>query len=321
MKRLMLILTGGTIACTRKDDGLSPSLSQSDFIRFLPTGSEEYEINAMDIFNLDSTLISPAHWQSIASLVSENRDKYSGFIIAHGTDTMAYTAAALTLMLSGIDRPVILTGSQLPLYAEGSDAARNLSDAFAFAVHGSLTGVYISFAGRLIKGLYAKKLYSVELDAFRSINETQAGEIRESKPYILSPPQCQPYSYSPKLDTRVALFKPAPGDTSTLRLMLGSGRLHGIVIEGFGSGSFPYTSELLNYIKKSNDRLITAVSTDCVYGGVNQKTYKVGHDIADAGVLPCVRLTPESSVVAMMWALANSRNIEKAREIFLQICC
>ena len=186
MKKILLIATGGTIASRETEHGLRPALSADDLRAAM--GVKDAAVEALDLLSLDSTNIAPPHWEKIARCVADCRQTYDGIIISHGTDTMAYTAAALYYMLEHIDRPVVLTGAQRPLGTAGSDAEANLRLAARAALSGH-AGVMIAFGGRIIHGNAAKKVHSLADDAFRSIGRTEidldAAPVPPSAPFCL----------------------------------------------------------------------------------------------------------------------------------------
>ncbi len=171
MKQKILILsTGGTIACSESAQGLVPTVAAKDILALLPSAMDgDFQLTFLELFQMDSSSIGPSHWLSIAEVIDRRYGEFDGFVITHGTDTMAYTASALSFLLAGRKKPVVLTGSQLPASAPGSDAADNLKTAF-LAFYTPLSGVMIAFCGRLIRGCRASKLRTQSFCAFESIN-------------------------------------------------------------------------------------------------------------------------------------------------------
>ena len=176
MKRILMLGTGGTIACVPSADGLVPALDGPAMIRLVPELEEVCAIETKQILNLDSSNLSPEHWQIIAKAIAANYENYDGFVITHGTDTMAYTAAALSQMLHNCQKPVVLTGAQLPIQAEGSDAPNNIYHAF-LAATSPLKGVALVFGDLVIHGAHAKKLYTQNFNGFGSINREPLATI------------------------------------------------------------------------------------------------------------------------------------------------
>ena len=131
MKRILLIGTGGTIASEATDAGLAPGLTTEEFLQYIPAVKDLCQVECIQVFNIDSTNMTPDHWLSIAATVRENYDSYDGFVVSHGTDTMAYTAAALSYLIQDCPKPIILTGAQKPIHMDGTDSKINLLDSFA----------------------------------------------------------------------------------------------------------------------------------------------------------------------------------------------
>ena len=153
MKNILMIGTGGTIASEMTPSGLTPELNSTQLLSFVPRIGEMCHVDCVQLYSLDSTNIRPAHWLGVARAVRENYDRYDGFVISHGTDTMAYTAAALSYLIQGSPKPIVLTGAQKPIWFDGTDSKRNLTDAFLYACRGC-GGVQIVFNGKVILAAY-----------------------------------------------------------------------------------------------------------------------------------------------------------------------
>ena len=151
MKHILMIGTGGTIASEMSPDGLTPEISSEQLLAAVPRIGELCEVDCLQLYSLDSTSLRPAHWQGLARAIRERYDDYDGFVVSHGTDTMAYTAAALSYLIQGSPKPIVLTGAQKPIWFDGTDSKRNLTDAFLYACRGC-GGVQIVFNGKVILG-------------------------------------------------------------------------------------------------------------------------------------------------------------------------
>ena len=169
MKKVLMLGTGGTIASEMTQSGLTPALTSEQLVANVPEISALCEVTCRQLFSIDSTNITPAHWLTIAGAVRESYDDFDGFVIAHRTDTMAYTAAALSYLIQYSPKPIVLTGAQKPILFENTDSKTNLADAFRVAVS-DLCGVMIVFNGRVILGTRARKTRTTSLQAFSSIN-------------------------------------------------------------------------------------------------------------------------------------------------------
>ena len=309
MKNILLIATGGTIASRETEHGLRPALTAEDMRAAI--GVTDSTIEVIDLLSLDSTNITPSHWQMIARKVADCRTDYDGFIITHGTDTMAYTAAALYYMLEHIDRPVVLTGSQRPLGTVGSDAEGNLRLSYETACSG-FAGVCLAFGGRLIHGNAAKKIYSLGDDAFRSIGRAEINLTVPSAPTA-------PFHLHDALDTRVAVIRLYPGmKPITIDAHIASG-YRGIILEGYGLGSVPgddAEESFLPSLDRARTRACTVVlTTQCVYDGADLSHYEVGTRAAELGALSGGSLPIEALYARLMQRLAETPEGETVKSL------
>ena len=309
MKKILLLATGGTIASRKTTHGLSPALSGEDVRAAIDAVDAAIEV--IDLLSLDSTNIAPCHWQMIARKIAELRTNYDGFIITHGTDTMAYTAAALYYMLEHIDRPVVITGSQRPLGTDGSDAEQNLRLAYEAACSG-FAGVCLAFGGRLIHGNAAKKMYSLADDAFRSIGRAEIDLTAPSAPSA-------PFRLHDALDTRVAVIRLYPGmKPITIDAHIASG-YRSIILEGYGLGSVPgddAQESFLPSLDRAKTRACTVVlTTQCIYDGADITRYEVGVRAAELGALSGGTLPIEALYVRLMQRLAETPEGETVKSL------
>ena len=183
MKKILLLATGGTIASRpTAAGGLAPAITSEELLACVPELADLCAVDAVQVFNLDSTNVGPAQWQSIVHCIKENYDAYDGFVIAHGTDTMAYTAAALSYMVQNSAKPIVLTGSQKSIYNRDTDARNNLYRAFVYAVSDGAWGVQLVFDNKVILGTRARKTRTRSFNAFSSIDYPEtAGAARRSR--------------------------------------------------------------------------------------------------------------------------------------------
>ena len=179
-KRILLIGTGGTIASEMGDNGLEPELTSSQLLRYVPDISGICVVDCIQLFSLDSTNIRPEHWLRIAKVVQECYEQYDGFVVSHGTDTMAYTAAGLSYLIQNSIKPIVLTGAQKPIGYETTDSKQNLRDAFTVAAS-ELFGVMLVFNGKIIMGTRARKTHSKSFEAFSSINYPIVGMVQDGR--------------------------------------------------------------------------------------------------------------------------------------------
>lgn len=309
MKKILLLATGGTIASRETAHGLRPALSGEDMRTAI--GAVDAAIEVIDLLSLDSTNIAPPHWQMIARRVADVRTDYDGFIITHGTDTMAYTAAALYYMLENIDRPVVITGAQRPLGRDGSDAEQNLRLAYEAACS-DFAGVCVAFGGRLIHGNAAKKMYSLADDAFRSIGRAEIDLSAPSAPSA-------PFRLHDALDERVAVIRLYPGmKPITIDAHIASG-YRGIILEGYGCGSVPgddAEESFLPSLDRARTRACTIVlTTQCIYDGADLSHYEVGVRAAQLGALAGGSLPIEALYARLMQRLAETPEGETVKSL------
>lgn len=322
-KSILLLTTGGTIACSPGSQGLSPG-SADVFAHALERLRQYYRITVKDVMCLDSSNIRPEEWQQIARCVFENRTGFDGVVISHGTDTMAYTASAVTFMLPGIDLPVVFTGSQLPLSDALSDGADNLNTAFAMAAAGR-PGVFIAFDRKVMLGCRAVKTSATEFSAFASINARYVAKIN-GRGLCLSPavsgdreevPCPPPPALRPDLNTNVFLLKLTPGLSTAIFDALKDLGYQGIVIEAFGLGGMRVLNQGLQGIRRAVESGISVVvTTQCLTGGSDLEVYEVGSKLLELGVIQGKDMTSEAALTKLMWALGQGMTPQEVNQVF-----
>ena len=181
MKKILFIATGGTIASKKTENGLTPQITPEELLSYIPEVEGLCEITAVNPFNLDSSNVVPENWSTLVKVAKEHYEDYDGFVIAHGTDTMAYTAAALSYMIQNSEKPIVITGAQRPINLDITDAKTNLSDSFYYACDDASQGVQIVFDGKVIAGTRAKKVRTKSYNAFSSINYPDIASIHDQK--------------------------------------------------------------------------------------------------------------------------------------------
>ena len=212
-QRLLFITTGGTIASVRTQQGLKPVLTSEELLAHLPELKELCCPETLALCSIDSTDLGQEHWLMMARAIQENYALYDGFIICHGTDTLAYSAAALSYLIQNADKPIILTGAQQPISNEITDAKKNLRDSVVCALDPGSRGVMVVFGGHVIAGTRAKKNKTISYDAFASVNFPELALVQGDRlvRYIPSPWPTGPVEFSRTLDSRVFLLKLTPG--------------------------------------------------------------------------------------------------------------
>ena len=313
-----MIGTGGTIASDITEAGLAPELTTGELLHYVPDLQRLCAVDCIQVCSLDSTNMRPADWLDIAAAVRARYDGYDGFVICHGTDTMAYTAAALSYLLQGCAKPIVLTGSQKPIHSEITDSKTNLMDSFACACDGRIAGVQIVFGGAVIAGTRARKTYTKSFSAFSSINYPVLGVVQDGRliPYLRPEVGRAPVFYD-ALDERVALLKLIPGAPAHLLAML-LAENDGVIIESFGVGGVPTGGGYLEAIRAAVAGGKTVVMTTQVQNeGSDLGVYKVGHLLKGVpGVLEAYDMTTEAVVAKLMWALARDREQAAVKRLF-----
>ena len=318
MKNVLLIGTGGTIASEMTAEGLTPMLSSQQLLQFVPSISDICNVTCMELFSLDSTNITPAHWVRLAQTIRENYAKYDGFVICHGTDTMAYTAAALSYLIQDSPKPIILTGAQKPITFDSTDSKTNLLDSFLCAAS-QMCGVMVVFNGKVIAGTRAKKTRSKSFKAFSSINYPELATIQSGylMEYIRNPHAAQPTFYD-KMNPRVALLKMIPGTQTELFSFLLE-RNDALIVESFGVGGLPSYKGLgiEDILLKAIDQGKTVVLTTQVQNeGSDLSVYNVGYQLRKLRLLEAYDMTTEAVVAKLMWILGQTSDPERVQALF-----
>ena len=338
MRRVLIITTGGTIASVKSPDGLMPGITGEQLRAYLPQIGNEIDIDIKSLFHIDSTDMEADHWIRIVRAVRDNYKDYDGFVISHGTDTMAYSAAVLTYLIQDSDKPVVLTGAQKPIGFEITDAKSNLQDSILYAADPASCGVQIVFAGKVIAGSRARKVRSMSYAAFASINLPEIAEINNGRiiRYLTDREFCLPQACEP-VDAPLAKTGPqrAPlAKTGSQRapvfcdeinpngflLKLTPGMHPGlipeifrlydaIVIESFGAGGIPAALQQTLFEELSKyepEEKVLAMTTQVTYEGSHLETYEVGRRIADRfQILEARDMTLEATIAKLMWILAD----------------
>lgn len=304
--RIALLATGGTIACRQTPDGLSPAMTAQELAQSISC-REGVTLCPQDVFSMDSSNIQPEEWSLLAKAVDRAMQDCDGVVVTHGTDTMGYTAAALSYMLLGQTKPVIITGSQLPMDAPLSDAETNLMCAIEAACQG-VAGTYVCFNRKLILGTRAVKTHTLSFDAFSSVNRSLSGVVDSSGVHFLRPQKIeQEYCLRPEVDSRVFLLKLVPGTQPDVLDFVASAGYRGLVIEAFGLGGLHYIRrnlvEKLRMLRQRGVRIL--VLTQCMYEKADLSIYEVGTQLLRTDVLSGMDMTTEAAVTKLMWALAQ----------------
>ena len=317
-KNLLLLTTGGTIASMPGTDGLEPHRS-GVMEREIDQLRTYYDITVRDVMCLDSSNIRPEEWQHIARSVFEMRMDFDGIVISHGTDTMAYTASAVTFMLPDIDIPVVFTGSQLPLADMLSDGPDNLRTAFAMAAS-EKPGVFLAFDRKVMLGCRAVKVRATDFSAFESVNARYAAQItglglRVNDQVI--PKVKGPARLMDQISSDVFLLKLTPGlSPKIFDALVGMG-YKGVVVEAFGLGGVNVLNEGLNGIRAAMDAgMSVVITTQCLYDSSDLKVYQVGNKLLELGVIQGRDMTTEAAMTKLMWAIGQGMSQKEIRKLF-----
>ncbi|GAL84948.1 L-asparaginase type I family protein [Sporocytophaga myxococcoides] len=327
---MLIIYTGGTMGMHY--DPMVRSLVPFDFSDIISTLPELGRFNlTLELISfvkpIDSSNMKPSHWIALVELIYQQYQEYDGFVILHGTDTMAYTASAVSFMMENLNKPVIFTGAQLPLSEVRSDARENLVTAIEIAAarkNGKpiVKEVCIYFNHALMRGNRSKKLQSSHFDAFLSENYpnlAEAGISIEFNEAVLYSPPDKPFRIYTKLDSNVLIVKLFPGITKeVVECLFNTSGLKGVVLETFGSGNAPTDAWLEDILKNASKKGIVVLNvSQCIGGTVFQGRYDTSRHLEKSGVISGKNITTEAAITKMMFVLANkpfSENVKASLE-------
>ena len=333
MSKVLLIYTGGTIGMNRNPR--TGALEPFDFEHLL---SNVPELGAFDVdidtyqFDppIDSSDMTPGRWTELAHVIADRYDQFDGFVVLHGTDTMAYTASALSYMLGNLTKPVIFTGSQLPIGQLRTDGKENLITAVEMAVAKDEQGrarvpeVGIYFNGRLLRGNRTTKQSADEFNAFESFNYPHLADAGVNIQYhtdrLLTPQWEQPMQPHFRLDNNVIIFSLFPGIREDLvRHIIATPNLRSIVMRTFGSGNAPQRPWVMHALREATQRgkLVVNIS-QCLQGCVEMGRYDTGYQLQEAGVVSGCDSTVESAVTKLMYLQALYDDPEQVRHYMTQ---
>ena len=323
-KRILMIATGGTIASLDAGDGLRPELSSQELLRYVPEVSGYCDIETVQLMNLDSTNITPDHWLQISGTIEKCYREYDGFVVTHGTDTMAYTTAALSYLIQNSPKPVVVTGSQKSMANNDTDAKRNLIHSFLYAADPDSHDVSLVFDGKVILGTRARKERSKSYNAFASVDYPETAVIRNRKIIRYLPPKQYMYGAEPvfyhKLEPRILLLTLIPGMDTVVLDRLQAEEYRALICQSFGMGGLPGGSEgalaraMGNWLSSGRSILMM---TQVPYEGSDMSVYQVGKELKDQyPVLEAYNMTLEAAVTKMMWVLGETNDPYRIRELF-----
>jgi L-asparaginase len=324
-KKVYIAYTGGTIGMKNSRYGF---VSAPGYLEKLMDNVPElksdilpdYQINEYNPL-LDSSNMTPDDWLKIADDISAHYKSFDGFVILHGTDTMAYTASALPFMLQGLQKPVILTGAQIPLCMVRNDARENLITALLIAANFKIPEVCLCFGDKLLRGNRAVKVNADGFDAFESPNFPVLGtlgiEIKINWERILPPEKVRkPITVTALSESGVAVLRLFPGISIDIVKNFLQPPIRGLILETYGIGNAPENLKLISALKAANDRGVVIVNcTQCLKGTVNMGDYATGAALAKAGVISGFDMTLEAALAKLSFLLSRNLTVEKIRNM------
>ena len=316
--KVLVLFCGGTLVMEEDERGslLTPALDRAieNLLSMETRLGELASIDVAYIDNIDSSNISPDHWDRVASVIGENYDQHDGFVVTHGTDTMAYTASALSFVLGGLGKPVVFTGSQIPGTRIESDARRNFVNAVRVATM-DLSGVFIVFDRKVILGARATKLSESRLDAFVAVNRGVVGDLRVDVRLAEHASRREgPLELRTGFEENVAAVTLTPGMPPSILLSVVESGIRGLVLRGFGTGNVAY--DYHDAVKRAAELDVpVVVTTQCVQGATMMHLYDLGAKLLDLGAIQAYDMSLEATVTKLMWALRRADSIDAVRAI------
>lgn len=319
--RVLLLKTGGTLTMTTDAEGsLGPGGEEARPLALVPELQGVAHIDCHVLGDHDSANLQPSFWGEVARVLYQRYDDYDGFVVTHGTDTMVYTAAAVSLFLQNVGKPIVFTGAQIPLTHVGSDGRANLVDAVRVAVS-DLAEVCIVFGSEVLRATRARKTSAFHLHAFESVNDYSLGTIGLSlrlAPHARRRELRRPL-LAVHLEPNVARTSVWPGMSPEIVRHLAETHA-GLLLEGYGVGTLPSEERsLIPAIREAVARGVPVVlGTQCMLGSTALQLYRLTRTALAAGAIPAMDMTPETALVKLMWALGQSRDIRTVEAIMLR---
>lgn len=323
MKRILLLQTGGTISMHLEKGitELNPDKWSAVLYNEMPELQQIADITVQNVFFEDSSDVNLNHWQELSTIIDQAMDHFDGFVILHGTDTMAYTASALSFALRNLKKPVILTGSQVPMSNIRSDARRNLVNAVELATCG-LNEVAICFNDQLYRGNRTTKMSINDFDAFTSPNYPPLAEIGININISPGDPEINrdPYHHLPLFSDTMHLLKIYPGLNPDTLGYLDLKKFHAIILEAYGIGNIPIKDKynLLPFVEKClSHHCHVIIASQVAYDSVDLTVYESGRILAKMGCLSAGEMTMEATITKTMHLISNAKTKNEFSELFL----
>lgn len=323
LPKASILGTGGTIASRidYRTGAVHPAFSAEELYSVIPELAKCAQIETEAVFNIYSENMTPSNWTKLAEACAKKAASVDGIVIGHGTDTMAYTAAALSFALHGIGIPVVLVGSQRSTDRPSSDAAINMISAVTFAVRAPASGVYVAMHAStdddsvaIHLGTKVRKNHTSRRDAFESVNVSPVAHVKDQKIELKTKlpgrKNSAKFEARTKFEEKVALVKFYPGFDPLLIDALVKIGYKGIVLEGTGLGHV--STKCYDAIQKATSNgVLIAMTSQCIWGRVRMTVYSTGRELLNLGVIPLADMLPETALVKMMWVLANFKHDEQ----------
>lgn len=325
MKKILLIATGGTIASVEEGSGLAPALTGEELVRYVPQIERLCELGFTQPMNIDSTNMRPSDWMRIRDAIVDAYDDYDGFVVLHGTDTMAYTAAALSYLIQDSPKPIVLTGSQQPMASPFTDAKLNLYQSLLFAADDRSHDVSVVFGGSVVAGTRARKQRTMSFNAFASVNFPEIALIRNNR-IIRAGSPTKPAENSggvrvfDRLNERVFVLKLVPEMNPSVFDLL-KRDYDAVILETFGIGGIPdygdYKRAIFDWVDSGRTLVVT---TQVPEEGCDLGVYEVGRVYDDhRGILKGGDMTTEALVAKTMWVLGQASDADEVRDLFYRV--
>jgi len=333
---ILVLHTGGTIASkvSYEEGGVKPAFDPEDLVQMYPELAEEVNLHSEVVAQMLSEDMEPGHWQEIAEDIDEHKDDYDGIILGHGTDTMSWTGAALSLMLQNLDIGVMIVGSQRSSDRPSTDAKMNMYSASKFLTETGFTGFGVCMhetsndtTCNILPPQKVRKMHTSKRNAFQPINAEKIGTVNYQTGEITTNFETnnKEYEKHTELDTDIGVLKVRPGMSPEEIEFLIEQDYSGVVIEGTGLGHMPvnafddktqHHAEILEKVEKLCEDALVVLASQCLNGRTDMNVYDAGIKIQEAGVMEAEDMHPELAYVKLMWSLGQTEDMEEAREVF-----